>query len=97
MTWVPGGCLPEGSGIADFWLSADGQIPVDGVEDAEHQLLLSREMLPDQMQQEFFSYLAFDELLPGGYGVVVRLHPQDGGPPTLVTYDDTLVLICPER
>ena len=97
VTWVPGGCLPEGSGIADFWLSADGQIPADGAEDAEHQLLLRREMVPDQMQQEFVSYLIFDELLPGSYGVVVGLHPQDGGSPTLVTYDDVLVHICPER
>jgi hypothetical protein len=93
--WIPGGCLPEVSGTADFWLSADGEIPADGTEDTEHQLLLQREMFPDQLQQEYVSYLVFDELQPGNYGIVVAIHPLDGSAPSLVSLGGTQVEICP--
>jgi hypothetical protein len=58
-----------------FWLSRDGKVPADGVEDATHAMVLDTPASVDVVREDHVPYERFVNLEPGRYWLVPVITP----------------------
>jgi hypothetical protein len=99
--WVaPDGCPETESGPlpeVEFWLSKDGEIPTDGDEDLEHQMILKADFDPGEAAEELVSFSEFSEIRPGFYELIAVLRSLDGEVEGFVYLEDSVIDVCTAR